>query len=105
MYNKLYNWAYILMNILEAKNYKTKIPWISMSAVTSKNEEQHMATWDFLAITDVRIQTRRAEMGGVAGFFDKELKNSRVGILKESENIHVWFQNCYSFNNLVSIYI
>ena len=43
-------------------------------------------------------------MGGVAGFFDKELKNSRVGILKESENIHVWFQNCYSFNNLVSIY-
>ena len=59
----------------------------------------------FLAITDVRIQTRRAEMGGVAGFFDKELKNSRVGILKESENIHVWFQNCYSFNNLVSIYI
>ena len=43
-------------------------------------------------------------MGGVAGFFDKELKNSRIGILKESENIHVWFQNCYSFNNLVSIY-
>ena len=65
------------------------------------------STWQleiFLAITDVRIQTRRAEMGGVAGFFDKELKNSRVGILKESENIHVWFQNCYSFNNLVSIY-
>ena len=48
------------MNILEAKNYKTKIPWISMSAVTSKNEEQHMATWDFLAITDVRMQTRGA---------------------------------------------
>ena len=43
-------------------------------------------------------------MGGVVGFFVKELKNSRVGILKESENIHVWFQNCYSVNNLVSIY-
>ena len=43
-------------------------------------------------------------MGGVVGFFVKELKNSWVGILKESENIHVWFQNCYSVNNLVSIY-
>ena len=43
-------------------------------------------------------------MGGVVGFFVKELKNSWVGILKESENIHMWFQNCYSVNNLVSIY-
>ena len=43
-------------------------------------------------------------MGGVVGFFVKELKNSWVGILKESENIHVWFQNCYSVNNLVLIY-
>ena len=43
-------------------------------------------------------------MGGVVGFFVKELKNSWVGILKESENIHVWFQNCYSINNLESIY-
>ena len=43
-------------------------------------------------------------MGGVVGFFVNVLKNSRVGILKESENIHVWFQYCYSVNNLVSIY-
>ena len=44
MSNKLYNWAYILMNILEAKTTKQKFLEYRCLQSLQKTEEQHMAT-------------------------------------------------------------
>ena len=57
MYNKLYNWAYILMNILEAKTTKQK--FLEYRCLQSLQKTKN-STWQleiFLAITDVRMQT------------------------------------------------
>ena len=76
MSNKLYNWAYILMNILQAKNTKHKFFEYRCLDLLQKRSQMNKQLENFLAITDVRMQTRGAQMGGVVGFFVKELKNS-----------------------------
>ena len=53
MSNKLYNWAYILMNILEAKNTKHKFLEYRCLHLLQKRSQMNKQLENFLAITDV----------------------------------------------------
>ena len=51
--NKLYNWAYILMNILQAKNTKHKFFEYRCLDLLQKRSQMNKQLENFLAITDV----------------------------------------------------
>ena len=82
MSNKLYNWACILMNILQAKKYKTQILWISIENTLSEQLEKWQS--NFLAITDATMEIKELNW--------EELWNSSTCRKHVEENkTSVWF--------------